>query len=161
MLSILGSVGVLVGKDDLRDHRGVDGRSLLPLIIWPASTHRSNWTTYPTPWWHNPSYTSHKLQPCDVGLFAPLKTAYLDEVERLYWEGLDTINKEHFISLYEPARERTITKRNIMTGCAATGLFLFDIVVVHVMAFWRSSHRCCLHFISTTHCTLLLTFKNT
>jgi hypothetical protein len=24
----------------------VDGRSLSPLIIWPASTHRSNWTTY-------------------------------------------------------------------------------------------------------------------
>ncbi|KAF2187418.1 hypothetical protein K469DRAFT_705108 [Zopfia rhizophila CBS 207.26] len=29
-----------------------DGRSLLPLIIWLASTHRSNWTTYPTPGWH-------------------------------------------------------------------------------------------------------------
>jgi hypothetical protein len=64
MLSMLGSVNVLVGKDDLRKHRGAgvkrtmitaiecissDGRSLLPLIIWPASTHRSNWTTYPTP----------------------------------------------------------------------------------------------------------------
>lgn len=67
MLSMLGSVKVLVGKDDLRDYRGAgvkrtmviaiecvsaDGRSLLPLIIWPASTHRSNWTTYPTPGWH-------------------------------------------------------------------------------------------------------------
>jgi hypothetical protein len=29
-----------------------DGRSLLLLIIWPASTHRSNWTTFPTPGWH-------------------------------------------------------------------------------------------------------------
>ncbi len=67
MLSMLGSVKVLVGKDDLRDYRGAgvkrtmvsaiecvsaDGRSLLPLIIWPASTHRSKWTTYPTPGWH-------------------------------------------------------------------------------------------------------------
>ena len=57
MLSMLGSVKVLVGKDDLRDYRGAgvkrtmiiviecisaDGKSLLPLIIWPASTHRSN-----------------------------------------------------------------------------------------------------------------------
>jgi hypothetical protein len=57
MLSMLGSVKVLVGKNDLRDHRGAgvkrtmvtaiecisaDGRSLLPLIIWPAATHRSN-----------------------------------------------------------------------------------------------------------------------
>lgn len=67
MLSKLGSVKVLVGKDDRRDYRGAgvkrtmvtavecisaDGRALLPLIIWPASTHRSNWTTYPTPGWH-------------------------------------------------------------------------------------------------------------
>ena len=71
MLSMLGSVKVLVGKNDLRDHRGADvqrtmvnaiecvsadGRSLLPLIIWPASTHRSNWAMYPTSGWHNPSH---------------------------------------------------------------------------------------------------------
>jgi hypothetical protein len=31
-----------------------------------------------------PSHTSHKLQPCDVAVFGPLKTAYHDEVERLY-----------------------------------------------------------------------------
>lgn len=30
-----------------------------------------------------PSHTSHKLQPCDAGVFAPLKTAYCGEVERL------------------------------------------------------------------------------
>ena len=67
LLSMLGSVKVLIGKDDIRDYRGADvkrttvtvikcvsgdGRSLLPLVIWPASTHRSNWTTYPTPGWH-------------------------------------------------------------------------------------------------------------
>lgn len=66
MLCMLGSVKVLVGKDDLRNYRGAgvkrtmvaaieyissDGRCL-PLIIWPASTHRSNWTTYLTPGWH-------------------------------------------------------------------------------------------------------------
>lgn len=204
MLSMLGSVKVLVGKDDLRDHRGAgvkrtmvtaiecisaDGRSLLPLIIWPASTHRSNWTTYPTPGWHYahsengyndskissewlkrvfdpqtkerahqrprvlicdgfgtqetleileycfenniilcrlPSHTSHKLQPCDVGVFAPLKTAYRDEVERLYRGGLDTVGKEHFTSLYKPARERALTKRNVTAGWAASGLFPFN-----------------------------------
>jgi hypothetical protein len=154
MLSMLGSVKVLVGKDDRRNYRGggvkrtmvtavecvsADGSALLPLIIWPASTHRSNWTTHKTPGWHYahsengyndskinlewltrvfdpqtrarangkprvlicdgfgshetleilefcltnniilcrlPSHTSHKLQPCDVGPFAPLKTAY-------------------------------------------------------------------------------------
>jgi len=31
-----------------------------------------------------PSHTSHKLQPCDAGVLAPLKAAYRDEVERLF-----------------------------------------------------------------------------
>ena len=201
MLSMLSSVKILVGKDDLRDYRGAgvkqtmmtvnecvsaDGRSLLPLIIWSGSTHRSNWMTYATPEWHYahsengyndskislkwltrvfdpqskgsvnqrprvlicdgfkthatleilefcfvnnillcrlPSHTSHKLQPCDVRAFAPLKTAYRDEAEQLYWGGLDTVGKEHFTSLYKPARERSLIKRNIMTEWAATGLF--------------------------------------
>ena len=67
ILSMLGSVKVLVGKDDIRDYRGAgvkrtmvtaieyisaDGKLLLPLIIWPASTYRSNWTIYTTLGWH-------------------------------------------------------------------------------------------------------------
>lgn len=80
ILSMLGSVKVLVSKDDLRDYKGAgvkrttvtaikcvsaDGKSLLPLIIWPASTHRSNWTIYPTPGWHytysENGYTDSKI----------------------------------------------------------------------------------------------------
>jgi hypothetical protein len=67
MLYKLGSIKVLIGKDDPRDYRGAgakrtmvtaiecisaNGRSLLPMIIWPATTHGSNWTTFPTPGWH-------------------------------------------------------------------------------------------------------------
>lgn len=204
LLSMLGSVKVLVGKDDLRGHRGAgvkrtlvtaiecisaDGEKLPPLIIWPAATHRSNWTTYPTPKWHyafsengyndskislewlkrvfDPetrdkadgkprvlicdgfgshetletlefclehniilcrlaSHTSHKTQPCDVSVFAPLKTAYRDQVERLNRGGIDAIGKEHFTYLYAPAREKALTKRNILAGWAATGLFPFN-----------------------------------
>ncbi|KAF2185660.1 DDE-domain-containing protein, partial [Zopfia rhizophila CBS 207.26] len=73
-----------------------------------------------------PSHTSHKLQPCDVGVFAPLKAAYRDQVERLYRGGLDTVGKEHFTSLYSLARETAFTKRNIRAGWAATGLFPFN-----------------------------------
>lgn len=204
MLSKLGTVKVLAGKDALRDYRGAgtkrtmvtaiecisaDGRSLLPLIVWPASTHRSNWTTHPTPGWHYghsengyndskinlewltrvfdpqtkeiangeprvlicdgfgthetlevlefclgnniimcrlPSHTSHKLQPCDVSVFGPLKIAYRDQVERLNRGGIDAIGKEHFTYLYSPARQKAITKRNIIAGWAATGLFPFN-----------------------------------
>lgn len=64
MLSMPGSVKALVPKDDRRNYRGArikrttvtaiecisaDGRYLKSMIIWPASTHRSNWTTFPTP----------------------------------------------------------------------------------------------------------------
>jgi hypothetical protein len=64
MLSMLNSVKVLVGKDDIQCYRGArvkrtlvtavecisgDGRCLDPTIIWPASTHQANWTTHPPP----------------------------------------------------------------------------------------------------------------
>ena len=204
MLCILSSIQVLVSKDDLRDYRGVgvkrtmvtaiecisaNGRTLLPMIIWPATTYRSNWTTFPTPRWHYacsesgytdskislewlkrvfdpqtrgqanqkprvlicdgfgthetlealefcfendiilcrlPSYTSHKLQPCDVGVFASLKAAYRDEADRLFRGGANTVGKQHFTSLYSPAREKAFTKRNIMAGWTAYGLFPFN-----------------------------------
>jgi hypothetical protein len=204
MLSKLGSVKVLVGRNDSRDYRGArverqmvtavecisaDGRYLKPMVIWPASTHRANWTTFPTPGWHYafsdsgytdsiislewltkvfdpqtsdradgkhrvlicdgfgtheslevmqyclshkiilcrlPSHTSHKLQPCDIAVFAPLKTAYRDNVERLERGGVNTIGKQHFTSLYSPARETAFTKRNILAGWSKGGLFPFN-----------------------------------
>lgn len=67
MLSMPASVKVLVGKKDLRNHRGgrvkrtvvtaiecvsVSGRRLKPMIVWPASTYRLNWTTFLTPGWY-------------------------------------------------------------------------------------------------------------
>ena len=194
MLSMLGSLKVLVGKDYPRAYRGAsvkremvtaiecisaDGRSLHPLIIWPAATHRSTWTTYPTPRWHFacsqsgytdskisleclklvfdpqteaqankkprllicdgfgthetlevmqycfendivlcriPSHTSRKLQPCDVGVFGPLKTEYREQVERLYRGGAKTVGKQHFTSLYSRARDQALTPRNIESG---------------------------------------------
>jgi len=201
MLCMLGSVKVLAGKDDLRNYRGAgvkrtmitaveciscDGRYLSPLIIWPANTHRSNWTTYPTPGWHYacsesgytdskislewltrvfdpqtkeragqkprvlicdgfgthltlevlqycleknirlcclPSHTSHKLQPCDIGVFGPLKAAYRDEAELLYRGGANTVNKEHFTALYSVAREKAFTPHNIRAGWGRSGLY--------------------------------------
>jgi hypothetical protein len=76
--------------------------------------------------YHLPSHTSHKLQPCNISVFAPLKTAYRDQVNRLNRGGIHTISKEHFTYLYAPARERALTKRNIVAGWAATGLFPFS-----------------------------------
>ncbi|PIA99514.1 hypothetical protein CB0940_02607 [Cercospora beticola] len=204
MLSVLGSLKVLVDRDDLRTTRpscvqrtlitaieciSADGRYLDPLIIWPAVTHRSTWTAYPTPGWHFacsksgytdtaislywvqhvfdpltrsrakgrprllindgfgtheslevltycfqnnivlcrlPSHTSHKLQPCDVGVFGLLKTAYREQVECLYRGGATTIGKQHFTSLYSKARQTAFTSRNIRSSWAKAGLFPFQ-----------------------------------
>jgi hypothetical protein len=73
-----------------------------------------------------PSHTSHKTQPCDVAVFGPLKTAYREQVERLEQGGVNTIGKQHFTSLYKPARERAFTPKNIRAGFAASGLFPFN-----------------------------------
>jgi hypothetical protein len=204
MLSMPASVKVLVGKNDLRGYRGgrikrtvvtaiecisASGRYLKPMIVWPASTHRSNWTTFPTPCWHYaysesgytdthislewlkrifdlqtrerangkprvlvcdgfatheslevlefvmqnniilcrlPSHTSHKLQPCDVAVFSPLKSAYRDEVDRLERGGVGTIGKQHFTYLYSPAREKAFTEKNILAGWRASGLYPYN-----------------------------------
>ncbi|TVY62737.1 hypothetical protein LSUE1_G009366 [Lachnellula suecica] len=204
MLSMLGSIQVLIDKDDPRDYRGAvikrtsitaiecisgNGRFLPPMIIWPAATHRSNWTLFPTPGWHYaisnsgytdskislewlkrvfdpqtkgqanqkprvlisdglsshetlevlefcfenniilcrlPSHTSHKLQPCDVSVFTRLKDEYRDEAEKLFQGGANTVGKQHFTSLYSHAREKAFTKRNILAGWAACGLFPFN-----------------------------------
>jgi hypothetical protein len=191
----------LVSAEDVKKYRGAgvkrtlvtavecvsaDGRCLDPLIIWPASTHRSAWTTHPTPGWHFacspsgytnqdivlgwyrnvfdpqtksrakgrprllindgfgpheslevmqfchensiilarlPSHTSHKLQPCDVRVFGPLKTAYRDRVEELYRGGANTVGKQHFTFLYGQARCAAFTSRNIKSAWAKAGLY--------------------------------------
>lgn len=73
-----------------------------------------------------PSHTSHKLQPCDVGVFGPLKAAYREQVERLYRGGANTVGKQHFTSLYSRAREQALTLRNIKSGWAKAGLYPFS-----------------------------------
>jgi DDE superfamily endonuclease len=73
-----------------------------------------------------PSHTSHKLQPCDVGIFSPLKTAYRDLVKRMYRGGLKRVGKEHFASLYSHAREVAFTPHNISAGWRGSGLVPFN-----------------------------------
>jgi hypothetical protein len=60
-------------------------------------------------------------------VFAPLKAAYRDQVERLERGGVGTIGKSHFTSLYYPARTRAFTKKNILAGWAKSSLFPFNL----------------------------------
>jgi hypothetical protein len=199
--SALTSRKFLVSTNDPRTYRGAgvkrqlvtaiecvsaDKRCLDPLVIWPATTHRSAWTTHSIPGWHFtcsasgytnhdivlgwyrhvfdpqtklqangrprilindgfrpheslevmqfchenniilcrlPSHTSHKLQPCDVGVFGPLKTAYRERVEELYRGGANTVGKQHFTFLYSQARCAAFTPRNIKSAWAKAGLY--------------------------------------
>jgi hypothetical protein len=73
-----------------------------------------------------PSHSSHKLQPCDLTVFPSLKEAYREEADQLYQGGERTINNEHFVYMYAPAREKAFTKRNITSGWAASGLVPFN-----------------------------------
>ena len=73
-----------------------------------------------------PSHTSHKLQPCDISVFGPLKAAYRDQVERLERGRVGTIGKEHFTHLYSPARHQALTSRNIRAGWVKASLFPFN-----------------------------------
>jgi hypothetical protein len=72
------------------------------------------------------SHTSHKLQPCDVSVFSPLKTAYREQVEHLERRGANAVNREHFVLLHRRAREVALTARDIRSGWSKAGLFPFN-----------------------------------
>ena len=73
-----------------------------------------------------PSHTSHKLQPCNISVFGPLKTAYREQVEHLERRSANAVNKEHFVLLYRRARDAALTARNIRSSWSKAGLFPFN-----------------------------------
>jgi hypothetical protein len=50
-----------------------------------------------------PSHSSYKLQPLDVGCFAPLKEVYSIQVMSSIQNSINYINKENFLALYREA----------------------------------------------------------
>ncbi len=73
------------------------------------------------------SYISYKLQFCNVVVFVLLKLVYRKQVEQLEQEDINTIRKEHFISLYSLARKTAFMCKNIKAGFAASKLILFNL----------------------------------
>jgi hypothetical protein len=72
-----------------------------------------------------PSHSSDKLQPLDVGCFAPLKEAYGREVMRSIQNGICHIDKDNFLDLYRESR-KVLSSQNIHSGFAASGLVPLD-----------------------------------
>ena len=71
-----------------------------------------------------PAGTSHILQPLDVAVFGPLKTAFKKHLDRQGGHDSSTIvAKQRFLYCYHKARIETLTESNIRSGWRATGLW--------------------------------------
>jgi hypothetical protein len=75
-----------------------------------------------------PPHSTHRLQPLDVGIFAPLASYYsqaLDDLVRKS-EGHTSISKRDFFSIFWPAFEKAFTKENIVSAWSNTGIWPLD-----------------------------------
>jgi hypothetical protein len=75
-----------------------------------------------------PPHSTHRLQPLDVGIFAPLANYYsqaLDDLVRKS-EGHTSISKRDFFSIFWPAFEKAFTKENIVSAWSNTGIWPLD-----------------------------------
>jgi len=70
-----------------------------------------------------PPHASHILQPLDVGVFGPLKTAMATHLSRLLATEIARLQKVEWVDKYIPARVRSITVSNIQGGWRGAGLF--------------------------------------
>ena len=74
-----------------------------------------------------PSYTSHRLQPLDVGIFAPFKRYF-----KRYRDVWSVNNKgkgasQQTLAMWvSKALERALTTRNITAGFHSTGIYLLN-----------------------------------
>ncbi|KAF2429979.1 hypothetical protein EJ08DRAFT_661192 [Tothia fuscella] len=137
ILSILSTVKVLFGKDDLRSYRGARVKRTVVTAVEYISADNSkislDFRTYKTlkilKYYFNnniilyrlPSYISYKLQPCNIAVFTPLKAAYYDEVKRLERGGIGIIvlGKAKVISYKD--LEEVRAKRAIKDAAKAKG----------------------------------------
>jgi hypothetical protein len=69
-----------------------------------------------------PPYSSHILQPLDVGCFGPLKKAYGRQVELKMKAGTSHITKEDFLPAFSAAFRDAMTEKNIQGGFRGAGL---------------------------------------
>lgn len=70
-----------------------------------------------------PPHTSHLLQPLDVGVFGPLKTAMSYQLSKLFAMEISRLQKIEWVENYKTARLTGITSRNILGGWRGSGLF--------------------------------------
>jgi hypothetical protein len=69
-----------------------------------------------------PPYLSHLLQPLNIGCFAPLKQAYYTELNSWARRCVTQVKKETFLSAFQIAFNKAITKNNMQAGFRGAGL---------------------------------------
>jgi hypothetical protein len=73
-----------------------------------------------------PPHCSHILQPLDVAVFGPLKTALANETDQLTRVGVRRIQKVEWIEMYYKARLRAMSQYNIQSAWLGAGIYPFD-----------------------------------
>ena len=73
-----------------------------------------------------PPHCSHILQPLDVAVFGPLKTALASETDQLIKVGVRRIQKVEWIEIYYKARLRAISQYNIQSVWLGAGIYPFN-----------------------------------
>lgn len=72
-----------------------------------------------------PPHTSHLLQPLDVGVFAPMKSAWTEVLQEHthHAVGRGNITKATFSSLLAKVEEKSLKPQHFVAGFESTGLF--------------------------------------
>ena len=73
-----------------------------------------------------PPHSSHILQPLDVGCFAVLKRLYGQAIEAQMRVGINHIDKDDFLTLYQEVRLAVFQSAIIQSGFRATGTVPFN-----------------------------------
>jgi hypothetical protein len=79
-----------------------------------------------------PPYCTHRLQLLDISVFSPLATAYLKGLNEYIHvsQGFSSMTKRLFWSLFWPAWDIAVSKKNIMSGFSRAGIEPFNPLVV-------------------------------
>jgi hypothetical protein len=73
-----------------------------------------------------PPYSSHLLQPLDVGCFSPLKRAYGDQINHLVRSHINHVTKLEFLPAFRAAYLQSFTEKNICSSFQAAGLVPYN-----------------------------------
>ena len=75
-----------------------------------------------------PPHSTHRLQPLDIGLFAPLARYYTNQLNDLMLNslGLVSISKRIFWKVFWPAWQQAFSEKNILSVYAKTGIWPFN-----------------------------------